>query len=65
MDSDMKGECVGVNGDMGWKINKIKNITSDGIEERHQYNSGLVGQDENEGEPHPHLYLCPHAADAE
>lgn len=57
---------------LGWywvilieKINKIKNITSDGIEGRHHHLSGRVDQDENESQSHTKLYLIHYPADAE
>jgi hypothetical protein len=55
----------GCNRDIWWKVNKIKNITSDGIEGRHHHNAGRIDEDEDESEPRSHLYLCLHAADAE
>lgn len=55
-------EC---NREIWWKVNKIKNITSDGIEGRHHHNAGRIDEDEDESEPRSHLYLCLHAADAE
>ncbi len=47
------------------KINKIKNITSDGIEGRYHHHSGRIDQDENESQSHTKLYLIHYPADAE